>query len=161
MPHSPNWPSLPALPLAKYLEAIKPAYVAMEHWCRKAGVSDRAFREWRDGTRPNVDFKTADKVLQSLGILWFDVWNENTVPRRLIEVRLWGYRSAGRKGKRYKQRHMRYLYYTYGPVVGVDHEKLALIKKAFTGCGHEGHLACDACESEWFAEELKQLEMAA
>lgn len=48
----------------------------MESVCKRAGISDRTYRDWRDGSRPTVKFDTADRVLTRLGVLWWEVWDD-------------------------------------------------------------------------------------
>jgi hypothetical protein len=47
--------------------------------CQRAGTSPKSLQEWREGRRTMVPWNTADRVLQNLGLFWWEVWTpENT-----------------------------------------------------------------------------------
>ena len=76
---------LPAVQLAQALEVLE--RTSMESVCKRAGVADRTYRDWRDGSRRTCQFDTADMVLIRLGLLWWEVWHEgNTDPEQLRTV---------------------------------------------------------------------------
>lgn len=64
----------------------------------RCGISDRYVYAWRSGTRPRVGIGVADRVLTGLDLLWWDVWNEDTVRVPLVLAHL--YRPHTKRSKR-------------------------------------------------------------
>jgi hypothetical protein len=55
--------------------------------CSRLGIPVRTLFAWRVGERQRVQFLLADRVLTRAGLLWWDVWNEDTTsPDELREV---------------------------------------------------------------------------
>lgn len=81
--------ALPANPLAMAIgRAARRSFHddPAERIRKEIGVSQRHVFAWRTRGR-DVSLDTADKALIALGLLWFDVWNEDTVRRPVLEVR--------------------------------------------------------------------------
>jgi hypothetical protein len=105
----------------------------MENICKEIGFDDdRYIRFWRTGGR-DTSLKLADKTLIVLGLLWFDVWNEDTVRRPLIEVRCYQFRDklSPRKERRYVIRELTRRDW-YGDA-GTDWAELARVEALMTG----------------------------
>lgn len=130
-----KFPSLPALPLAKAIQKQGQRRHLHELFS-SAGVSDRRYREWITGNSYRVEFGTADKILLSLGLHWWDVWNEDTVKRGAFKVQMYRYAWHGRLGRKSRRR-LRYCrwhdFRWYGPTSGPDFETLRVVAYAFTG----------------------------
>jgi hypothetical protein len=74
------FPVLPARPLGLALERAIDPDTPVDEACERFRTSSRSLREWLTGAREFVQFNTADRVLCEIGLNWFEVWNERTVP---------------------------------------------------------------------------------
>ncbi len=92
------------------------------------GVSPRLVDSWSEGVR-RVALSRADHVLLTLDLLWFDVWNEETVRLPIIEVRTYKRQRLKPNGRRYREPGRTVGYGDRGP----DHRMLAAIEAAWTG----------------------------
>ena len=94
---------LPSMPLANAVQAVVDRRTREMNWpfvatgsqhycsemvCEEAGCTSRNLRRWQAGHQPTVRLDTADTVLTNLDLLWWDVWNEQTVRRPLLTVML-------------------------------------------------------------------------
>lgn len=125
------FPHLPAVPMAMMLARLE-GLQTMDSVCRKAGIADRSYREWREGSRATIEFRTADRILTRLGLLWWEVWDEETT--RLYGLIVVSYAQRLNRGKdratRYRRERVRTRrYWDLGP----DYEGLARVEYAFTG----------------------------
>jgi hypothetical protein len=104
----------------------------LEQICKEMGISERYVYAWRTGGR-DMALDSADKALIVLGLLWFDVWNEDTVRRPLIEVRCYQFRDklSPRKERRYVIRELTRRDW-YGDA-GTDWNELARVEALMTG----------------------------
>lgn len=90
------FPLLPARPLACLLERLE-SKTTTESIYSKAGVADRTYRCWRDGSRPTCKFDTADRILVRLSLFWWEVWTSENCTRaelELVEFAFTGERSG-------------------------------------------------------------------
>lgn len=73
---------LPSAPLAKVIEAriARASGATMEEVCGNLGIHARMFTAWRSGERTSVQADVADRVIQNLGLLWFDLVDEEEDP---------------------------------------------------------------------------------
>ena len=77
------FPALPALPLARAVERMLDPVQTREDACQAFGISAKTLSEWLRGRRPTAEFNTADRVLCSIELNWWEVWTpENTRPGR-------------------------------------------------------------------------------
>ncbi len=97
------------------------------HMTVEAG--QRALYAWRSGERVSVSLDEADAVLVALGLLWWDVWNEDT-------VRLWEYTFVRKRWSRSRKRWERTRSWTVGDR-GPDLEELERVRVAFEGVPEE------------------------
>jgi hypothetical protein len=100
--------------------------------CQTAGVADRTYRDWRDGSRPTAQFDTADLILTRLGLCWWEVFNEDTCRRPVIVATRYARRNSSGKGRRPRVRREIVGTTRYGDL-GPDMETLATVEFAFTG----------------------------
>lgn len=56
--------------------------------CLRCELNERTVWAWRTGERPRVELAVADRVLVALELLWWDIWNEETVRKPLVAVTL-------------------------------------------------------------------------
>jgi hypothetical protein len=131
--------SLPGAPLAAAFERalirLRNPYAAgesaVDQLFEQCGLQPRQIYAWRVGERrPTLD--PADRALIALDLLWWDVWNEDTVRRPVIEVRSYKFRDKrGHDGGRKPTRCIaaRTPYGDLGP----DWDELARIERLMTG----------------------------
>lgn len=48
--------------------------------CADLEIDPRKLRGWQTGEFPNVSVEVADRVITRLGLLWFDVFDEDEFP---------------------------------------------------------------------------------
>jgi hypothetical protein len=71
----------PDLPTAPLLERLRDRYGPAATWRdigQAVGVGERTLYHWRHGRA--VHFGTADRILQQLGLQWWDVWPPERFP---------------------------------------------------------------------------------
>lgn len=92
-------PKIPARPLGEALDrlgerwrlcVVDPDNPGTLHGlalvCQQAGIWDRRAYGWRTGERRRVRVFDADDVITRLDLLWFDVYNEDTVRNWMFEA---------------------------------------------------------------------------
>jgi transcriptional regulator with XRE-family HTH domain len=80
------FPALPALPLALAVERMLDPVQTREDACQAFGISAKTLSEWLRGKRLTAEFNTADRVLCSIELNWWEVWTaENTRPVEMLE----------------------------------------------------------------------------
>lgn len=95
--------------------------------CEDLGLQQRVMRRWTAGETDVMALDRADELLLRLGLLWFDVWNEDTLRRpALVAVR---YRLQDKAGVR---RRVRCGSRSYGDL-GPHREALEATRIAFEG----------------------------
>lgn len=48
--------------------------------CKRCGIRDRLWRDWKAGTSRRVTLDVADRVMLGLGVLWWEVWDPQEFP---------------------------------------------------------------------------------
>lgn len=124
---------------------------ATEAVCARVGVADRILARYRNGAWPTVGLSKADGILVELGLLWWEVWNEQTVRKPVLEVTHWVLRERSPKGKRTYVSRERTRATRYGDA-GPDLAALERVRHAFEGCAQE---PCPHCQPE--AEQQHEL----
>lgn len=132
---------IPSLPLAALIERVAAAEAPrglfavprlmdgnVTATCDHAGTSERELRAWRVGERPTVSVLEADTVLTRLGRLWFDAYNDTTVRRPLLEIRIYRQRIRG-NGRPARER----VSIERIGDAGCDRAALAAVQAAFEG----------------------------
>jgi Zn ribbon nucleic-acid-binding protein len=78
---------VPAAPLAAAIDRYaRRNGLELAEVCESAGIDPRNQYGWGHGERDTVQFDVADRVLQALGLLWFDVWDyDDPAARRAWE----------------------------------------------------------------------------
>lgn len=128
-----DFPPLPAKQLAMVLENLD-IRVPLVQLCKRLGISDRTHRDWMSGHRLSAEFDTVDMVLTRLGLLWWEVWNEETTRLYAFTVTVYDYRRE-RPGRAIKRTRLR----SYQRVdLGPDLEALKRVEYAFTGENGQG-----------------------
>ena len=99
--------------------------------CELAGVHERQVTRWRRQEQPDIPAAVADQVLVGLDLLWWDVWNENTVRKPAIVVRTYSRKQKVSHGQRkpFRQCTRTIPYGDLGPDVATLDE----IGRVFTG----------------------------
>jgi hypothetical protein len=140
-----GFPSVPSWPLVRALERAANEEESATAVCRRIGISERLYRDWRNRAGSGVcDFNSADKVLQALDLLWWEVYTEDTLRRYAITVGVYSRKAVGTiKRRRRAWFRMRA---TVAVDLGPDLETLAMVRYAFTG---------------EYADDGEQLELAA
>lgn len=143
---------LPAPQLAKALQAIIDRRTREMNWpfdgngnylhcnemvCKEVGTTGRNLRRWQSGWQPQVQFDKADEVITNMDLLWWDVWNADTVRKPVFTVML----RRVRMKRNYKgQKPMRCVEkgeLHYGDL-GTDWDKLREIEEAWCGTPAQG-----------------------
>jgi hypothetical protein len=106
-----------------------------EQACERAEIGTRLFDHWRDGGHPDVDFDTADRVLVNLGLLWFDVFDEDTVRAPILRVTTYRARvkRVSGRGRVHYCRHREVVRTRWYGDAGPDYGELERIRRAFEG----------------------------
>lgn len=126
-----SFPNVPSWPLVLALEHAFKGGESVTEGCRRLGISDRLYRDWRNRCRPYCEFDSADKVLQALGLIWWEVYTEETVRRHAVEVAVYSWKPVGTiKRRRIARLRTRA---TRAVDLGPDLEALELVRYAFTG----------------------------
>lgn len=130
---------LPSAPLVAMIDRIATAEtigydadVVVDVIRDRAGIHSRVLSGWRTGERPDVPFEQADAVLIALDVLWWEVFDEDTVRKPLITATRYVWRTKKLKDGttgRYPLRNGTRRYGDDGP----DLEALAQIQRAFEG----------------------------
>jgi hypothetical protein len=133
---------VPAQPLGEAVERVRRRQVPEaglegeglhEAFYERLGVPERIVYRWRRGESTTVSLDQADRVLIALDLLWWDVYDESTVRRPLIEAHVVGFRrrAAYRGGpvRPYRERRGTRRYGDAGP----DLEALERVRRAFEG----------------------------
>lgn len=143
------FPRLPAVPLAAAMQRLidredraaslndpvqrGPRGECKEVVCLRLGIPTRTLTAWQLGERLLADFDVIDKVLTRAEWLWWEVYDEESVRRPALRVRVRDQKKDA-PGKSLRWQTVRHL--RYGDL-GPDREVLALIEQTFTGEGVE------------------------
>lgn len=127
---------LPARPLADALMRIA-ARSDLASVCERADIPERILMRWRRGEGSGVvEFDHADRVLTRLGLLWWDVWNEDTVRESLFEVATYRMVRKREKCSHYRMRRIKERTIPYGDL-GTNYYRLREITALMTGALEE------------------------
>jgi hypothetical protein len=132
--------TVPARPLADALERIvaresRSPHINQDHarhaLCMRIGYTERHLWAWTHGERPGVNLETVDKVLTYSDLLWWEVWNEDTVRVPVLVVTVHGPQRKLQRGRRrvYRVKTRTIPYGDRGP----DRAKLREIEALMTG----------------------------
>lgn len=90
--------------------------------CDRAGLNERRLFAWRHGEAASITVGKLDDMLSRLGLFYWDVYNEETTRREVVQATTWS------KGQRWIRGETR----CYGPLIA-DHEALERVRQAFEG----------------------------
>jgi hypothetical protein len=139
---APKTGTLPALPVAVAIYRIAAQEERLARWgmpsptlgsdgklaevCERIGVNERTVYAWRHGERRRLRFYNALEVVDRLGLLWGDVWNDETVRRPALLAMVYVRSRRLRSGL-----HLRRLRTVPYGDLGPDHRELAYIDTLF------------------------------
>ena len=122
--------TLPSAPLVAVIDRAA-ARTDIPTVCDLLGLHERQASRWRRGEQPAIPFDVADQVMTTMDVLWWEVWNEDTVRKPVLVVRLYQ-----RKTKLSHGRHVSFRVCTrtipYGDQ-GPDRATLAEIDRMMSG----------------------------
>lgn len=73
--------TLPAAPLAAAIgRRVERSEATTQEVCRDLGVNERTYTAWRSGERGQVQMDKADRIIQRMGVNWFDVFDGDVYP---------------------------------------------------------------------------------
>ena len=83
--------ALPAAPLCEAIHRAKRRRrgETAEGICKEIGLTSRHLRRWEEGWCPTVSLDTFDTICTRLHMLWFDVYNEDTVRKPVVTVQMY------------------------------------------------------------------------
>lgn len=121
---------VPGQPLAAALDRLA-LESDLEAVCELAGVSCRQVTRWRRGEQ-GVSTNDADLVLTGVHLLWWDVWNEDSVRTPLFEVCVYTWQIKTMRNGTSAARRVRVRVAPYGDA-GPDAARLAEIAALMSG----------------------------